>query len=191
MQMIRPIHLAAVVLLAACGSQDREPSAARADSSASIAPPSTAARTVEDDTLIRPAAPKYAYTLLDSATADVDGDGAPERVDLAATVEIGDDGQPLWDDGHTRMVAVRAGAETYPLIERFVSWGGAPTEESAPPAHEPRTRGPHSDSGRRNSANPTAPDGAGPVGAGRHHVFLAAISIAGDGSRPGYTSSDR
>lgn len=138
MQMIRPNHLAALVLLAACGSEDPEPSAARADSAVSAAQPSAAARTMAGDTLIRPAAPKYDYTLLDSATADVDGDGTPERVDLAATVEIGDDGRPLWEDGHQWMVAVRDGAETYPLIERFVPWGGAAfwivAEDTAGPA---------------------------------------------------------
>lgn len=138
MQMIRPIHLAALLLIAACGSEDPRPSAARADSAVSAAQPSAAARTVEGDTLIRPAAPKYDYTLLDSATADVDGDGTPERVDLAATVELDDRGSPLWDDGHTWMVAVRDGAETYPLIERFVSWGGAAfwivAEDTAGPA---------------------------------------------------------
>jgi hypothetical protein len=133
MQMIRPIHLAAVVLLAACGAADR------ADPPAPPAQPSASApKSGDGDTLIRPAAPKYDYTLLDSATADVDGDGVPERVDLAATVELDDRGSPLWDDGHTWMVAVRDGAETYPLIERFVSWGGAAfwivAEDTAGPA---------------------------------------------------------
>lgn len=112
------IHrLAVLALLAACAAAPRDPPA-RAGS----APVRT--MTAAGDTLIRPAAPRYAYTLLDSATADVDGDGAPERVDLAATVELDARGEPLWDDGHQWMVAVRDGGETYPLAERFVPWGG-------------------------------------------------------------------
>lgn len=118
--MIRPVHLAALALAAACG-RPSDPPPARADAAASRT--SIEAATV--DTLVRPAAPRYAYTLLDSATADVDGDGHPERVDLAATVEMGADGRPLWEDGHQWMVAVRDGADTYPLVERFVPWGGA------------------------------------------------------------------
>jgi hypothetical protein len=131
MQMIRPAILAALTLLAACG-RNPDPRPARADTAA------PAAETASADTLIRPAEPRYPYTLLDSATADVDGDGAPERVDLAATVEMGDDGRPLWEDGHQWMVAVRDGTETYPLVERFVPWGGAAfwivAEDTAGPA---------------------------------------------------------
>jgi hypothetical protein len=115
MQMIRPIHLVVPFVLAACAGPADEPAP-------QAVPGEQAAR---GDTLIRPAAPRYPYTLLDSATADVDGDGAPERVELAATVEVGRDGRPLWEDGHQWMVAVRDGAETYPLVERFVPWGGA------------------------------------------------------------------
>lgn len=133
MQMIRPIHLPVLALVAACGT------AGSADEPAQPASASTpAAQAARGDTLIRPAAPRYGYTLLDGATADVDGDGAPERVELAATVEMGDDGRPLWEDGHEWMVAVRDGAETYPLVERFVPWGGAAfwivAEDGAGPA---------------------------------------------------------
>ena len=122
--MIRPIHLAFLVLLAACGAAPGV-QAPRADSAASAPSSSTPPAAVDGDTLIRPAAPRHAYTLLDSATADVDGDGAPERVELAATVELDARGVPLWEDGHSWMVAVRDGAGTYPLMERFVPWGGA------------------------------------------------------------------
>jgi hypothetical protein len=97
------------------------------------------AGTAAFDTLIRPAVPRYAYTLLDSATADVDGDGAAERVDLAATVELDGRGVPLWEDGHAWMVAVRDGADTYPLIERFVPWGGAAFWIVAPDSAGPAT----------------------------------------------------
>ena len=130
-QMIR---LAALALLAACGAAPPEP---RADPAAP-ATSATATRTADGDTLIRPATPKYGYTLLDSATADVDGDGAAERVELAATVELDASGGALWEDGHSWMVAVRDGADTYPLVERFVPWGGAAfwvvAQESAGPA---------------------------------------------------------
>ncbi|HEU0301476.1 MAG TPA: hypothetical protein VFR37_18600 [Longimicrobium sp.] len=134
--MIRPIRIplvaAALAILAGCGGASRaEP--ARADTAASEPAPAAAW-----DTLVRPAAPRYAYTLLDSATAEVDGDGAAERIDLAATVEMGDDGRPLWEDGHHWMVAVRDGADTYPLAQHFVPWGGAAfwvvAEGSAGPA---------------------------------------------------------
>lgn len=118
--MIRPIHLAFLAALAACGGAASDHSAA--DSAVSAAPAPAAS---SGNTLIRPAVPRYRYTLLDSATADVDGDGAAERVELAATVELDSRGQPLWEDGHQWMIAVRDGADTYPLVERFVPWGGA------------------------------------------------------------------
>jgi hypothetical protein len=136
--MIRPLRLATITLLAACGSAAPDASAARADSAISAPSSLSTTTTVDVDTLIRPAAPRYDYTLLDSATADVDGDGTSERVDLAATVGLDERGVPLWDDGHTWMVAVRDGADTYPLMERFVPWGGAAfwivAQDSAGPA---------------------------------------------------------
>ena len=133
--MIRPVRLAALALLAACGAAPPE---SRADPATPAQPSSAATQSATGDTLIRPATPRYPYTLLDSATADVDGDGDAERVELAATVELDARGEPLWDDGHQWMVAVRDGADTYPLIERFVPWGGAAfwivAEDSAGPA---------------------------------------------------------
>lgn len=136
-QMIRPVPLVAVALLAACAPHPPPSSAPRADAPT---PPSAAvARAAASDTLIRPAVPRYAYTVLDSATVDVDGDGAAERVDLAATVELDSRGEPLWDDGHTWMVAVRDGAYTYPLVERFVPWGGAAFWIVAPDSAGPAT----------------------------------------------------
>src|SRR5687767_11340541 len=36
----------------------------------------------------------------EESTADLDGDGAAETVVLASEVEMGTDGQPLWEDGH-------------------------------------------------------------------------------------------
>jgi hypothetical protein len=135
--MIRPIRIpiiaAALAILSACDGASR-PESAQADTPSGAPAPAAA-----PDTLIRPAAPAYDYAVLDSATADVDGDGAPERIDLAATVELGSDGRPLWEDGHHWMVAVRDGADTYPLAQHFVPWGGAAfwvvAEDSAgPPA---------------------------------------------------------
>jgi hypothetical protein len=53
--------------------------------------------------------------------------------------------------------------------------GGAPIRTAPIPHREP-TGGVQ--------PSPAAPDRTGPVGAGRHHVFVAAISIAGDGCTP-------
>ena len=131
-QMTRPVPLAMLALLAACATHPRGPSAPRAYG------PVTA-RASAADTLIRPAVPRYPYTLLDSATADVDGDGVAERVDLTATVELDSGGVPLWDDGHAWMVAVRDGADTYPLMERHVPWGGAAFWIVAPDSAGPAT----------------------------------------------------
>ena len=138
-QMIRPVPLAMLALFAACASYPPPSSAPHADLPASAPASVPVGRTAAFDTFIRPAVPRYAYTLLDSATADVDGDGAAERVELAATVELDGRGVPLWDDGHAWMVAVRDGADTYPLMERFVSWGGAAFWIVAPDSAGPAT----------------------------------------------------
>lgn len=134
--MVRPIRIpliaAVLAILPACGG------ASRAEPVPADGPAGEPAPTDARDTLIQPAAPRYDYTVLDGATADVDGDGAPERIDLAATVEVDADGRPLWEDGHHWMVAVRDGADTYPLAQHFVPWGGAAfwivADDSAGPA---------------------------------------------------------
>jgi hypothetical protein len=131
--MIHPARLLLIAALTACGGDPAERPAsaaaprtdsaaalrALADSPAAVPPP------VGRDALIRPRAPQYDYTVLDTAAADLDGDTYGERVELAATVELDAAGQPMWEDGHQWMVAVRDGADTYPLVERFVPWGGA------------------------------------------------------------------
>ena len=134
--MIRPIHVASLALLAACGGA--APAADPLPSSGAASPAAGAPDTVAR-TLVRPAAVRDDFLLLDSATADVDGDGAPERVDLAAVVGVDDKGRYLWDDGQQWLVAVRDGADTYPLLWEHIQWGSAAfwivAEDSAgPPA---------------------------------------------------------
>src|SRR5687767_14197280 len=41
---------------------------------------------------------------ISSARADLDGDAALEEVELLAEVELGSDGEPLWEDGHRWVV---------------------------------------------------------------------------------------
>ncbi|HEX8275948.1 MAG TPA: hypothetical protein VF615_25150 [Longimicrobiaceae bacterium] len=86
--MIRPVHLAIFALLSACGGGDPVP-----------APDTGSTAAVVGDTLIRPAEVPDHFRLLDSLSADVDGDGTTERVDLAAVVGVDDEGRFQWDDG--------------------------------------------------------------------------------------------
>ncbi len=130
--MIRPVHLASFALLAACGG-----TAPAADSVRSTGAASPAA--ILEDTLIRPAAVPGHFRLLDSLSADVDGDGARERVELAAVVGVDDQGRFQWDDGQEWLVAVRDGADTYPLLREHLHWGSAAFwivdgDSAAPPA---------------------------------------------------------
>lgn len=117
--MIRPFRLILAGALTACAGPPDPPVIAADSAAGSAAAPPAA------DTLIRPAAPRHTYTVLDSAAADVDGDGALERIELGATVDLDSAGRPLWEDAHLWVVAVRDGGETYPLVQRFVPWGGA------------------------------------------------------------------
>ena len=67
----------------------------------------------------------YAYTVIDSAHFDADGDGASERIQLLATVERNERGELLWEDGHHWAVLVLDDSVRYPLFERFLPWGRA------------------------------------------------------------------
>jgi hypothetical protein len=66
-----------------------------------------------------------------------------------------------------------------PPERRFASPGGASPAPVGRPVHDP--------SSRLGSAEPAAPARAGPLGAGRHHVSDAAISIAVARGRPACT----
>jgi hypothetical protein len=100
-----PIPIA-LALLAACA----RPHAAE--------PPERPAAAAPADSVVRPAAIPKTYTLFDSATVDVDGDGVKERVDLASTtVGRGSDGQLEWDHINGWLVAVIDGDTTYPLLQ--------------------------------------------------------------------------
>lgn len=69
------------------------------------------------------ALPAGARTLLDSASADVDLDGEPERIELYAAVERDARGRLMWDDGQQWVLVVRDGAMIYPLVDERVQLG--------------------------------------------------------------------
>jgi hypothetical protein len=130
--MIRPVQFAIFALLTACGA---------AAPAADPVPPRGEASPVAiaGDTLILPAAVPDHFRLLDSATVDVDGDGATERVDLAAVLGVDDEGRFQWDDGQEWLVAVRDGADTYPLLREHLHSGSAAfwimhVDSAGPPA---------------------------------------------------------
>jgi hypothetical protein len=109
--IIRPARLAALALLCACAG-------APAANRATAAEPPDAAR----DTVIRRAdIPPLSVggTLLDSATVDVDGDGAPERVDLGVNVTRNERGQWEADVHNVWTVVVRDGTDSYPLVRTY------------------------------------------------------------------------
>jgi hypothetical protein len=62
-------------------------------------------------------------SLLDSAIADVDRDGAPERIELYAAVERDRQGRVMFDDGQRWALLVRDGTDIYPLFDGFVQLG--------------------------------------------------------------------
>lgn len=62
-------------------------------------------------------------TLLDTASADVDGDGAAERIELHAEVERDARGRLAWDDGQRWLLVVRDGEVAYPLFDGLVQLG--------------------------------------------------------------------
>ncbi len=60
---------------------------------------------------------------ISSARADLDGDVALEEVELLADVELGSDGEPLWEDGHRWVVLIRDGSEEHRVVDQFVPQG--------------------------------------------------------------------
>lgn len=59
-------------------------------------------------------------------SADLDGDGQPERLVMTSDVEVRPDGTPLWEDGHRwALLAESAGGERTVLYSAFVPNGFA------------------------------------------------------------------
>jgi hypothetical protein len=54
---------------------------------------------------------------------DLTGDGMPERVVLASDVSLGDDGSPLWEDGHRWAVFIDDGQMPTVIYSAFVPNG--------------------------------------------------------------------
>jgi hypothetical protein len=119
-----PLFLA---LLGAC-AQTREPR--RAAKLASTEPPDSVVRAI-------PTTDLTSYTVFDSATYDVDGDGVAERADLSAIVGRSESGWE-WDDNNQWLVAVRDGADAYPLLRESLPGSAAfwivRTDSIGPPA---------------------------------------------------------
>ena len=61
-----------------------------------------------DTSKVRSAEEAAAWSLQHPVTADLDGDGAPERIVLASDVTVGPDGRPLWEDGHRWALVIEA-----------------------------------------------------------------------------------
>ena len=76
-----------------------------------------------DTTRVRNAAEAAAWPHRTALAADLDGDGRGESVVLAADVTLGDDGTPLWEDGHRWAVYVEAPAGGTLLYAAFVPQG--------------------------------------------------------------------
>lgn len=108
--------MALAVLLAACGGPARTPGSR--EPNPLEAPPVDAAR-------VRSAAEAATWRHARSLEADLDGDGAAERVVLAADVTTRADGTPLWEDGHRWALFVEAGARRTLLYAAFVPNGNA------------------------------------------------------------------
>lgn len=122
------VVLVALAGLLACGTP--EPDARPNGGAEEAADMGSAGESAAPQSPVRPvvgpdSVPRYRYTPLDSAEVDVDGDGVRERLELAATVELGPDGRPLWEDGHHWLVRLRHGERTYLLLQEFVPWGDA------------------------------------------------------------------
>lgn len=127
--------LAATCLLAACERADDAPNAA----------PGPAADTVAE----RAAAPAAAVVLVDTAlpaatagedgweyhlraSADLDGDGQPERASLIARAAVNQRG-PLWDDGQPWQLYIQeADGTRTDVYRRFVQMGTVEAHVSTP-----------------------------------------------------------
>jgi hypothetical protein len=129
--ILRPLVAAHLVIaFVACGPSgapsDPEPGAL----GASV--PADSSVVLVDPSLAPAVAGEGGYLYQQRATADLDGDGAPETVVLTARVEL-IRGRPAWDDGQPWQLYVEEGdgTRTY-LYARFVQLG-APTMRIALP----------------------------------------------------------
>jgi hypothetical protein len=94
---------------------------------AAASPSGTASREAAEESAPIPRGPlpePYA-TLLDSATLDLDADGADEALELFAAVEEDERGRRMWDDGQRWMLRVREAAtgDGWVLFDDFVQIG--------------------------------------------------------------------
>lgn len=127
MKLPRPVLTALVLLLSACADGADAPRAdPAADSSASR--PSASAPVVPVATLVDSSVPESwtedaRWGFRRDASADLDGDGQPERIALRARAEVRN-GRPLWDDGQPWEVSIEApdGRRTR-VFARFVQLG--------------------------------------------------------------------
>lgn len=123
------------VLLAACERAENAPGATSRPAADTLAERSAAptAAVVLVDTALPPATAGndgWEYHL--RASADLDGDGQPERASLIARVEMNQRG-PLWDDGQPWQLYIEEadGTRTY-VYRRFVQLGTVEAHVSSP-----------------------------------------------------------
>lgn len=109
---MRPVLLIALTLLAACALA---PEAARAQDRV-LAPPASASPLADSVVRATKLTADY-FTVFDSITIDVDGDGVAERVDLSANVSVDEHGSVNWDvEPPEWRVVVHDGADSYALF---------------------------------------------------------------------------
>jgi hypothetical protein len=110
--MMRRISLLALAVLAGCArasERDREPDR--------VPPPPAAASPLADSVVRATRLTGDYFTVFDSITVDVDGDGVAERVDLSANVGVDEHGSVNWDvDPPEWRVVVHDGADSYALF---------------------------------------------------------------------------
>ncbi|HEV3050258.1 MAG TPA: hypothetical protein VGX50_08130 [Longimicrobium sp.] len=104
-----------MITAAACGRADSP----RSERNPLEAPPVDSARIGSIDQIA-------AWAYRREASADLDGDGQPERLVLAADAEVRPDGTPLWEDGHRwALFAESAAGQRTLLYGAFVPNGFA------------------------------------------------------------------
>lgn len=99
----------------ACGQSADAP-----DAAAGRTPETAIAIRVIDSTIAPAVAGEDGWNFVQRATADLDGDGAPEQAVLTARVELYR-GRPAWDDGQPWQVYVESpgGERTYLYAQRL------------------------------------------------------------------------